>query len=50
MRFIDAGSFTADRPWGALDIAEIDQATVRLHWTDSRTSGMSTTARKSSWF
>jgi mannose-6-phosphate isomerase-like protein (cupin superfamily) len=34
MRFIDAGGFTADRPWGALDIAEIDQATVRLHWTD----------------
>jgi mannose-6-phosphate isomerase-like protein (cupin superfamily) len=34
MRFIDAGDFTADRPWGALDIAEIDQATIRLHWTD----------------
>lgn len=34
MRFIDAGAFTADRPWGALDIAEIDQATIRLHWTD----------------
>jgi mannose-6-phosphate isomerase-like protein (cupin superfamily) len=34
MRFLDAAGFTADRPWGALDIAEIDQATVRLHWTD----------------
>ncbi len=30
----DARSFTADRPWGARDLAEIDGATVRLHWTD----------------
>ncbi|MFD9941796.1 hypothetical protein ACFWYW_07200 [Nonomuraea sp. NPDC059023] len=35
MRFIDAPSFTANRPWGALDITEIDRATVRLHWTDT---------------
>lgn len=34
MRFVDAASYTADRPWGALDLAEIDDATVRLHWTD----------------
>ena len=34
MRFLDASSCTAERPWGALDIAEIDDATVRLHWTD----------------
>jgi mannose-6-phosphate isomerase-like protein (cupin superfamily) len=34
MQFIDAESFTADRAWGALDITEIDPATVRLHWTD----------------
>ncbi len=34
MRFIDAGDFTPDRPWDALDIAEIQDATVRLHWTD----------------
>ncbi|MFI5783071.1 cupin [Nocardia sp. NPDC051570] len=34
MRFLDAGEFTADRPWGAVDITEIDTATVRLHWTD----------------
>lgn len=34
MRFIDAASYTADRAWGAVDIAEIDTATVRLHWTD----------------
>ena len=30
----DARSFTADRPWGARDLAQIDGATVRLHWTD----------------
>ncbi len=34
MRFFDSVDYTADRPWGALDIAEIDDATVRLHWTD----------------
>jgi mannose-6-phosphate isomerase-like protein (cupin superfamily) len=34
MQFIDVWSFTAERPWGALDIAEIDRATVRLHWTN----------------
>jgi mannose-6-phosphate isomerase-like protein (cupin superfamily) len=30
----DARLFTADSAWGARDIAEIDGATVRLHWTD----------------
>ncbi|WP_066476357.1 MULTISPECIES: cupin [unclassified Sphingomonas] len=30
----DARSFRADRAWGARDLAEIDGATVRLHWTD----------------
>ncbi len=34
MRFIDAGDFTPDRPSDALDIAEIQGATVRLRWTD----------------
>ncbi|MFB7945446.1 hypothetical protein ACFC6L_11030 [Kitasatospora phosalacinea] len=34
MRFHDAPDFTADRPWGALDLAAFDDATVRLHWTD----------------
>lgn len=34
MRFIAAETFTADRAWGAQDVAEIDGATVRLHWTD----------------
>lgn len=30
----EVDSFRADRAWGALDLAEIDGATVRLHWTD----------------
>jgi len=30
----DARGFTADRAWGARDLAEVDGATVRLHWTD----------------
>lgn len=34
MRFHDASAYTAERPWGALDIAAIDDVTVRLHWTD----------------
>ncbi len=34
MQFIDARQFTAEEPWGALDLAEIDGATVRIHWTD----------------
>jgi mannose-6-phosphate isomerase-like protein (cupin superfamily) len=31
----DSRSFRADRAWGALDLAEVEGATVRLHWTDS---------------
>ena len=34
MNFSRAKDFTAGRPWEALEIAEIDGATVRLHWTD----------------
>jgi mannose-6-phosphate isomerase-like protein (cupin superfamily) len=30
----DARSFTADKAWGARDLAQIEGATVRLHWTD----------------
>ena len=30
----DSREFVADRPWGARMLAEIDAATVRLHWTD----------------
>ena len=31
---IRAREFRAERAWGALDIARIEGATVRLHWTD----------------
>lgn len=34
MRFTVPASFTADRAWGALPIAEIEGASVRLHWAD----------------
>ncbi|QAY78999.1 cupin [Sphingosinicella sp. BN140058] len=27
--------YRADRAWGALDLAEVEGATARLHWTDS---------------
>jgi len=30
----DVANFRTERPWGARDLAEIDGATVRLHWTD----------------
>ena len=30
----DVRGFVADRPWGARDVARIDGASVRLHWTD----------------
>lgn len=31
---VDARDFVADRAWGAQDLADIDGASVRLHWTD----------------
>ncbi len=31
----DARQFRSDRAWGARELAEIDGATVRLHWTDA---------------
>lgn len=34
MKVIRSKTFTAARPWGALDIANMDGTTVRLHWTD----------------
>lgn len=34
MRFIEATDYVADRAWGAIDVTEIDQVAVRLHWTD----------------
>ena len=30
----DARTFRASEAWGARDLAEIDGASVRLHWTD----------------
>ena len=32
--YTDTLTFKAARPWGARELAEIDGATVRLHWTD----------------
>jgi mannose-6-phosphate isomerase-like protein (cupin superfamily) len=34
MNFTRAGDYTGAEAWDALDIAEIEGATVRLHWTD----------------
>ncbi|MDD1781147.1 cupin [Enterovibrio sp. ZSDZ35] len=34
MLFIKGSRFTADRAWGALDIANMKGITTRLHWTD----------------
>ncbi|WP_206951018.1 cupin [Trinickia acidisoli] len=34
MKFIESGAFTAQRAWGALDIASMNGVSVRLHWTD----------------
>ncbi len=30
----DIAAFTAERPWGARDLGDIEGASVRLHWTD----------------
>src|SRR5688572_13972417 len=34
MKIIRSRQFTADRPWGALEIATMSGITTRLHWTD----------------
>lgn len=34
MQIWSSKDFTADRAWGALDIANFSGTTVRLHWTD----------------
>lgn len=34
MKVIRGSAFKADRPWGAMDIANMDGITTRLHWTD----------------
>ena len=35
MKVIRSRAFTASRPWGALDIANMNGVTTRLHWTDT---------------
>jgi mannose-6-phosphate isomerase-like protein (cupin superfamily) len=34
MKIIRSKTFTGDRPWAALDIANMNGITTRLHWTD----------------
>lgn len=34
MKIIRSKAFTAERAWGALDIANMSGITTRLHWTD----------------
>jgi len=34
MRIVKPAEFTGEKPWAALDIEKIPNATVRLHWTD----------------
>lgn len=34
MKIVRSKEFTADRAWGALDIANMSGVTTRLHWTD----------------
>ena len=34
MKIIRPRDFTADRAWGALDVANMGGITTRLHWTD----------------
>ncbi|ASP39127.1 cupin [Bacterioplanes sanyensis] len=34
MKIIRAKEFVAERAWGALDIANMNGITTRLHWTD----------------
>lgn len=33
-KFIQGKTFIADKAWGALDIANMNGITTRLHWTD----------------
>ncbi|RJF97528.1 cupin [Noviherbaspirillum saxi] len=35
MKIIRSKEFTAERAWGALDIANMNGVTTRLHWTDA---------------
>lgn len=33
-RIIRSQDFSAERPWGAQDIAQMNGTSIRLHWTD----------------
>lgn len=35
MKIVRSSEFTAERAWGALDIANMNGVTTRLHWTDA---------------
>ncbi|WP_105255290.1 cupin [Pseudoalteromonas sp. T1lg75] len=35
MKIIKSKEFVADKAWGAMDIANMNGITTRLHWTDS---------------
>lgn len=36
MRFLSGlDAFTGDRPWAARDVGQVDDVTVRVHWTDA---------------
>lgn len=35
MKVFRSREFTASRPWGAVDIANMGGITTRLHWTDA---------------
>jgi len=35
MKIIRSREFTADKPWAAMDIADMNGITTRLHWTDT---------------
>ncbi len=35
MKFINPKDFTGSRPWDALEIANMDGITTKLHWTDA---------------
>jgi mannose-6-phosphate isomerase-like protein (cupin superfamily) len=34
MKVIRSKEFTAERAWGALDVANMNGTTTRIHWTD----------------
>lgn len=35
MKIIRSKEFTADRAWGAIDVANMNGITTRVHWTDA---------------